>query len=180
MLPSTNQGKCQGIFIALFFTLTALFSLWALASSVRDVIRASSASTWPVVDGVIISSQIRRGCKGLVYYLPFVSYQYTVEQEEYLGRRIAFGANVCTSENNAARIISAYPKGKAIQVHFDPSSPDESALDVSRTEAGTWLVFIFAPLILFVSLPVAYHYIKLCLTSQSTGPARKTAQSGDF
>jgi uncharacterized protein DUF3592 len=180
MLPSTSRGKGRNIFVAVFFTFTALFSLWALASSVKDVIKATAASTWPVVEGVVLSSQVQRGCKNFAYYLPFVSYRYTVERQEYVGRRIAFGANICSSESDAAKIANAYPEGKTIQVHFDPASPDESALNVSRTEAGTWPVFIFALLIFSISLPVAYHYIKLCLTSQSTGPARKAAQSGDF
>lgn len=78
------------------------------------------------------------------------------------------------------KIAAAYPEGKTIQVHFDPDSPDDAAINVSSTEAGTWSVFIVALIILSGSLPIAYYYIKLCLTSQSTGPARKPAQSGDF
>ena len=180
MHPSTTQGKGLNIFLAVFFSFTALFSLWAFTSSVKDAISASGAATWPVVDGVIVSSQVRPACKGLAYFLPFVNYRYTVERQEYVGRRIAFGANICSTESNAARIANAYYEGKSVQVHFDPDSPEESALDVSRTESGIWLVFIFAPLIFSISLPIAYRFIKLCLTSQSTGPARKTAQSGDF
>ncbi|MBK1679657.1 DUF3592 domain-containing protein [Rhodocyclus tenuis] len=180
MLSSTPQGKASNIFVAVFFSFTALFSLWAFTSSVNAVINVSVAATWPVVDGVIVSSKVRPACKGLAYYLPFVNYRYTVERQEYVGRRIAFGANICSTESNAARITNVYSEGKSVQVHFDPASPEESALDVSRTESGTWPVFIFALLIFAISLPIAYHFLKLCLTSQSTGPARKTAQSGDF
>lgn len=175
MLPSTTQGKGRNIFVAVFFAFTALFSLLAFTSSVMDAIKASTASTWPTVDGVVVSSQVQRGCKNLAYYLPFVTYRYTVERQEYVGRRIAFGANTCSSESDATKITNAYPEGKTVQVHFDPSFPHESVLNVSGTETGTWPVFIFALLIFSISAPVAYHYIMLYLTSQSTGPAQKAA-----
>jgi uncharacterized protein DUF3592 len=180
MSLATTQGKGRNIFVAIFFSFTALFSLLALVSSVIDMVKASNASTWPVVDGVVISSQVRRGCKNMAHYLPSVNYRYTVKGHEYVGGRIAFGANICGSESHAATIASAYPQGKVVSVHFDPTSPNESTLIEGRTEDGIWLAFIFAPLILAVSLPSAYHYASLCLTSQSTRPAQKGAQAGDF
>lgn len=180
MPPSTTRGRGLNIVVATLFSFTTLFSLWALTSSFNDFAKASASSSWPVTDGVVVSSQVQRGCKNLASYLPDVRYRYTVGQQEYLARRIKFGDNLCRSKNDAERIASAYPEGKTIQVYFDPASPNNAALNVSSTEAGTWSVFIVALIIFSGSLPIAYYYIKLCLTSQSTGPAQKPAQSGDF
>jgi hypothetical protein len=180
MPPPTTQRRALNIVVALFFTFVALFSLWALTSSAKDFAKASASPTWPFTDGVVVSSQVQRGCKNLAYYLPVVRYRYMVGGQEYVGRRITFGDNLCRSKGDAEKISNAYPEGKAVQVHFDPASPDDAAINVSSTEAGTWSVFIVALIIFSVSLPIAYYYIKLCLTSQSTGPARKAAQSGDF
>jgi len=165
MPPSTTQGRGLNIFVALFFSFTTLFSLWALASSVNDFANASASSAWPVTDGVVVSSQIQRGCKNLASYLPDVRYRYSVRQQEYQGRRIQFGDNLCRSKSDAERIVSAYSEGKSIQVHFDPASPNNPALNVSSTEAGTWSVLIVALIIFSGSFPTAYYYIKLCLTS---------------
>lgn len=148
MPPSTTQGRGLNIFVALLFSFTTLFSLWALASSVNDFAKASASSAWPVTDGVVVSSQVQRGCKNLASYLPDVRYRYTVGQQEYLARRIQFGDNLCRSKSDAERIVSAYSEGKSIQVHFDPASPNNAALNVSSTEAGTWSVFIVALIIL--------------------------------
>ena len=179
MQPSTTQNKAVNIFLAIFFSFAAIFSLWAFISSVRDAISASGAATWPVVDGVIVSSQVQPACKGRAFYLPFVSYRYVVENQTYIGRRIAFGAHVCGTESNAARIADTYYEGKAVQVHFDPASPEESVLDVSRTESGTLPVFVFAVLIFSFSSLIAYQCIRRCLTSQPAGRAQKAPQSGD-
>jgi len=176
MSPPTTQGRALNIFVAVFFTFVACFSLWALTSSAKDFAKASASPKWPFTDGVVVSSQVQRGCKNLAYYLPVVSYRYTVERQEYFGHRINFGDNLCRSKSDAEKIANAYPEGKTIQVHFDPDSPEDAAINVSRTEAGTWSVFIVALIILCGSLPIAYYYIKLCLTSQSTGPAQKPAQ----
>ncbi|WP_295006828.1 DUF3592 domain-containing protein [uncultured Dechloromonas sp.] len=176
MPTPTIHGRALNIFIAAFLTFIVIFSLCALISSVKDFAKASASPAWPSTEGLVISSQIQRKCKNLASYMPEILYRYTVEQQEYVGRRINFGDNLCRSKIDAERIANAYPEGKNIQVYFDPTSPENAAISVSSTESGTWSVFIVALIIFGASSPIAYYYIKLCLTSQSTGPARKAAQ----
>ena len=167
MAQSTSSVKVRDFLVGVLFSFMVLFSLWALTSQVRDVVSASSASGWPTVDGAVVSSQVNPGCKNLTGYVPFIRYQYTVRGQEYTSHRIAYGAGVCSSKSDVERIVNAYPEGKTVQVYFDPASPGDSTLNASRTGAGTFPVFIIALLIFFISAPIAYHYIKLCLPPRS-------------
>src|SRR5574343_1945363 len=160
------SGRGRNFMVAIFFSCVALFSALALASSIKDVLWASIASSWPVVDGEVISSRLQNSCKNLASYLPVVRYRYRVKDREYVGRRIAFGSHVCGSEAYASRVTSAYPEGRIIPVHFDPASPEESTLTAGQAEVGTWPVMLLALLFLTISLPVAHHFARLCLPSK--------------
>lgn len=166
--PPTRKGV--SCFVGAFCSFLALFSFWALTSSVLDLIKLSGTSKWHAVDGVVVSSQVRPGCKNLSNYLPSVSYQYAVERREYLGHRIEIGAGACRSKSEATRIASAYPEGQTVRVYFDPEAPDESALDVSRPAQGTIPVITFALVVFGITFPVARHNIRLC-TAPRAGDA---------
>ena len=84
---------------------------------------------WPTTGGVVIKSEIA----GIRAFRPEVTCKYSVKGQVYqvttnLGTP-GFG-NKRSRRDTAARIISDYPVGKTVMIHYDPSAPSQAFLRV--------------------------------------------------
>lgn len=126
----------------------------------------TAASHWPTVAGTLLSADLQtKQHTGVekrdnsITYAPDVRYRYVVDGREYLGARYAL-SNVSTSnlsgelaKVNALRQQQA--KRGAIDVHYDPRKPGESALDV-RVSPMAFLGFNFGLALLTLGLATAF------------------------
>lgn len=112
-----------------------------------------SKREWPTTTGKIIESRIV-GDKAIA---PYVVYSYDVEGAPYLGTSDlgtpAFG-NKSKRLNEAETLISEYPVGKEILVHFNAADPQQSFILSAipwnaYAQAGVWMFLCCAAAILF-------------------------------
>ena len=58
-----------------------------------------------------------------------VKYSYTVEGTTYDGNTIGFGRMSHNERSDAQEELKSYPKGKTIDVYYDPENPSDSVLN---------------------------------------------------
>lgn len=119
--------------------LAAAVGLLAIAGV--GSVRAWTARSWPTTDGVIFDSSVyhrRRGSE--ITTRVNIEYRYEVGGLVYQGTQVAFGMRgASTFEFLARRIVSRYPKGGMVRVHYDPQHPERAVLE-TRYEPAMKLV----------------------------------------
>jgi hypothetical protein len=123
------------IFSLVFLSLGVIF----LVIGVVATQRSKTALTWPVIPGAVLRTDVVRhedtDSDGIasVSFEPLVEYQYSLMGQAYTGKRIAFGANRYNYKK-ALEIVSRYPVGEQVNVHYNPEKPREAVLET--TAAG--------------------------------------------
>ena len=125
MAPTTEKLAGAVIFPAIGIVI-ALFSYNAYVTRMES-------KTWPTVGGVIVKSEIEEQTsttgdgankKNTVKSLPKIAYQYQVDGQSHKNTRISFSS----SSGNAQQIVARYPKGKPVQVYYNPDKPKQAVL----------------------------------------------------
>lgn len=117
--------------------LTAFGLVGAIWSGIV-VYKGVSSSSWPVVMGVIKSSELQESTskehgRSKTTYITKLQYEYSIGGKRYTSDRFCFG-DYGSSDGKRARIIrSRYPAGASAQVHYNPSRPEESVLQPGST-----------------------------------------------
>ena len=62
-------------------------------------------------------------------YSVTVKYSYTVEGSNYEGNTVGFGTMSHNERSDAQEELKSYPKGKTIDVYYDPENPSDSVLN---------------------------------------------------
>lgn len=104
-----------------FSILPILFGLFILSNTLLDATASMQADQWPTTQGMIVNYDEGRlfnysGSSGAT-----LSYRYTVQGEEHIGRRAAFGGGISDVSQVA---------GGGITVYYNPLNHTESALQV--------------------------------------------------
>jgi hypothetical protein len=105
------------------------------------------ASDWPLVRGTVLSSgtekiEQRTDGRQSITYAPAIEYAYCVNDVDYVSRQVKLGVSLSASQSYADGVASRYPKGAAIDVHYDPANPSNAALE---NPAGTrWFLLAIA------------------------------------
>lgn len=114
--------------MTIFGMMTAYFA--------RDVWRAWSSHSWPVVEGQITLSQIRRWRRvrggqevSTWNHAPEIRYQYLVAGHQYHAHTICFGREWNTNEFDAHDTLKRYPSGARVRVWYDPQRPNHATLE---------------------------------------------------
>lgn len=146
----------NGILIA-----AVLMGLFGLIFAIVGIVanrKAELSKSWPTVQGQVLTSTIVQhestdsdGASSTSYE-PLVEYRYSVIGSPLIGKKIAFGANQFTY-NTAQKIISRYPPGAAVQVHYNPEKPSQSVLETKASGGTVFLVvgigFIIAAFLIY-------------------------------
>jgi hypothetical protein len=91
------------------------------------------SKTWPTVGGVIVRSEIEAhdstassdgSKKSEAVQYSKIAYQYQVGGQSHKNSRISFSS----SSGNANQIVARYPKGKSVQVYYNPDKPKQAVL----------------------------------------------------
>ena len=106
--------------------------------------RVNEARSWPTAAGKVISQQIERDdavdCNGgySSWYVPSVTYTYTVDGREFEGHRICFDAIARNSHRKAQNDVAPYPVGSRTLVRYKPDRPNECVLEI-RAASSVYL-----------------------------------------
>ncbi len=119
----------------------------------------SSIDNWPTASGTVTRSEIAvsKGAKsGDPSYSPSVWYDYSVDQQEYTGYVISYGAQGynAISEKSVAKVVSAYPLNSKVRVFYDPDRPGVGCLKKSKP-----FLSIFVCLLLCGLSGYAFYFI---------------------
>lgn len=120
-----------------------LFGCAALLFLVGQRRYQARANAWPVTQGEVVSSVVEQrhsteNGKTRTTYLPVVEFAYTVGGNRLHSRQVKLGLEVSGSESFAQGIVTRYPAGAPVEVHYDPQDPSNAALE-NPTETN-WLL----------------------------------------
>jgi hypothetical protein len=127
--------------------------IWSGVTCSFDAMIANSfwqrlrAESFPTVSGKIIKSQIRtsRGSKGSTNYRPDLVYQYRVSDIKYTGTQYQFGDLDNSGSRWASRLVGAFPVGKEVLIHYDPSNPASAALATGLDGSEIFMTLFLTP-----------------------------------
>lgn len=115
-----------------FMTVASIF---LIPTGYKELKNAQDSLNWPTTDGVIILSEIKEDSneEGSITYRANVRYEYTVGEKSYSSDQVSFGQYSSSDPEHAQSIVRRYKKGQKLSVHFNPSHPNESALEPGAT-----------------------------------------------
>ena len=107
------------------------FGLWAINKGMQS-------ENWDKGTATITSSRIEKKesrskdaqgfTKTSTSYSVRVEYTYTVKGSNYEGNTVGFGIISHNERSDAQEELKSYPKGKTIDVYYDPENPSDSVL----------------------------------------------------
>jgi hypothetical protein len=114
------------------------------------------SKTWPTAAGVIVRSEIEahdstassdgsKKTESVLY--PKIAYQYEVSGQNHKGTRISLSS----TSDNAQQIVSRYPKGKSVQVYYNPDKPKQAVL-VPGGDGFNFVPYIFTTVFVLLGI----------------------------
>lgn len=106
-----------------------VFGLRFLWVAARNILRARRSRSWPRTEGAVVGTELSRTkIHGGTFFIPLVRYEYTAGGVARVGDRINFGGHTPMVECLAQEVLGRYPVGCVVDVIYDPSAPQISAL----------------------------------------------------
>ncbi len=108
--------------------------------AVRDTYEGNASQNWPTIQGRIVSFLVKEelGHNIVPSYSVNVTYRYAVDGKLESSDRMTVGGNEAGDRSEAQSIVSEYPAGSDVTVHYSPTEPSRSVL-----KAGTDRGFFF-------------------------------------
>lgn len=116
------------------------------------VYKGISSSSWPVVMGVIKSSELKENKRkehgrSKTTYITKLKYEYTIGGKRHTSDRFCFGDYGSSGGNRAQIIRSRHPVGTSARIHYNPMKPEESVLQTG----STWFMNLWLTLVLIMT-----------------------------
>jgi hypothetical protein len=105
----------------------------------RQGLRADASKKWPTSRGTIVSSALEQSPDHKRRYRAAVQYRYRVGGKDYEANRVFWGGSE-GRQKHMASVVSSYPAGSTVPVHYDPQNPDEAVLDPTQNVGSRPLV----------------------------------------
>lgn len=84
--------------------------------------RAGKSPDWPTANATVVYSVYSDGYD--------VRYTYKVNGRTFRGNHVGFGEKKLTFDSDDQRqVVRRYPKGKVVEVYYDPGNPEVSVLE---------------------------------------------------
>lgn len=112
-------------FLAFFMTSSFVF---VVMMTIKEISWGRASCSWPTTNGQVLRSFVAKNPSGEHGHAAFVTYQYTVEGQEYESSTIRFPLYSGYNYSKAKKIISAYPVLKTVKVYYNPKKPLISVL----------------------------------------------------
>lgn len=148
-----------------------------------EILDARASLGWPHTSAKIISSEveIRRsgGSRRSTTYHAAVLYEYQVNSVAYKGNNVYYGMPSSSWTAPAQRIVNRYPKGKDVQVYYNPAKPEECVLEPGVAAAtlifpGVGLIFLGAGVLMLIAIPRSMAKSRSAIEQESVGQSCPT------
>ena len=149
---SNKKGSIVTRFFTLVFVIVGALMLYIGTSK---IIKAKDSSDWPTAKGVVLESSVdqhtsRNSAGGYnITHHAEILYEFTVDGTAFSGHRVAYGDYGTSNPSHAKRIVSQYPKGKAVTVYYLHENPK-----VCLLEPGLKIQALFLPAIGLIFLTI--------------------------
>jgi hypothetical protein len=160
------MGDTTLILTTIPFVLVALL---LVVIAMRSAGRARRVKRWPTVPGRVLHSgaesrRVRSQSGYTTMYYPQVVYEYSVNGQRYHGTRVSAGTEVGRGRgrNVQAQTQKKYPAGAVVQVYYNPTNPQETALEAKSPNV---IVLVFVVLVIFVILGATMFFTTSMLGS---------------
>ncbi len=145
----------NGVVVICLAILVCGLGVFLILMGFLSLQQGRQVKSWKLVPGRITRSALEEkrvetshedGVKRTeVGYAPMVEYEYQVEGQSITGRRINLVEKQGT-QKAGQKVLSKYPVGATVQVHYDPDNPQESVLETSAGVSS--IIFILGGLVL--------------------------------
>lgn len=135
-----TKAPRQVIYVFSFFLLLLLG--WFIFS-LTGVVKGLETNKWPVTDGTVISSEVKRlnSSKGSSKSAPLIRYQYKVGSEEFTSEK--YSSTVARGSSSWARdIVDMHPAGTEVKVHYNPGQPSRAVLVTGLQSDDYWMTLL--------------------------------------
>lgn len=127
--------------------IAAIFGVISYWYGWRTMKKNKVAANWPIVPGVIISTELDSYIKydddgdASTMYTPLITYEYEVEGRAYTNNRVRVQAFVATNmQSVSSKKLEDYPVGGAVQVHYDPLNPEDAFLEIDSRKINVPMI----------------------------------------
>ncbi|MCX7759923.1 MAG: DUF3592 domain-containing protein [Hydrogenothermaceae bacterium] len=110
-------------------SLFIIYTIFASILTIFILYRNFRFFLWKKTEGVILESLPKRVENITRYqtYEPFIEYVYYVNNKEFKSSRV-FITDFQSDINTVQKILSEFPKGKKVEIYYNPFNPSESIL----------------------------------------------------
>lgn len=124
-----RSGPLGTFIIGIVFIVTGYFVAFYFGKP--ELEEAKASQNWPATKGMIERSEVvRQYSNRKTMYSADVVYSYTVEGQKYESNQVRFGGDVRSSSSSSAYKTSrGYPKGKTVDVYYNPKEPAVAVLE---------------------------------------------------
>jgi hypothetical protein len=105
----------------------------------RQGLRADASKKWPTSRGTVVSSALEKSPGKRWRYRAAVQYRYRVTGKDYEAGRVFWAGNE-GRQKHMASVVSRYPAGSTVPIHYDPQNPAEAVLDPTQNVGSRPLV----------------------------------------
>lgn len=139
------------VFMGIFFVAGIGITYWG--SQILG--NANKSVEWPTAMGRVIFSDVREDSDedGASYHAD-VSYEYVVNDREYLSDQVSFGQYGSSNYSHAAEIVRRYPVGERVTVYYNPEQPETAVLEPGVTWSS-YMVLVMGLCFMGVPLLIA-------------------------
>ncbi len=166
-LPPVGYLKTFFVFAIFFFAGTGVFYWWAFPGFNSTLF----TQNWHFAEGRIIVSELNKipdaKKEGVFFSYPHVEYEYNVEDEQFIGKTISLWLADSGNLNESEKILAFYPKGKIVNVYYNPKNPVESTLKPESLNGS-----LIALLLSFACAIIGLYGLSVTLRDFITGRSR--------
>ena len=185
MKSSKQAGPVAKFFITVIMTIAGFVVLFKFG--LPQYQKAKESPNWPTVNGIITASSVesrieKSNKKSKIMYSANINFTYKVNGRDFTAHDSYLGSSSTSSSNqsDARNIVNKYPKGKTVQVFYDPKEPFIGILEPGVKTQHYLFLAIGAVLIVFGGLGLLVTFFKVFVITVAAGSAlsnRKTKSS---
>jgi len=145
--------------IQIWMILLAFVSFWILGSVGIDEINRMQIRKWPTLQARIVESRYEctTAAKGQTCW-PIIRYAYAVKRQPFEGNVVQIGPKA-GSEYEMIRIVSQYPKAKAVEIYYNPTHPSDSVLEPFSRSSNYYSKLIVGLFLLFLAIMIRIVFL---------------------
>jgi len=135
------------------YAIIIILAIVSFISGCYLYIKSKDSMNWSKTNGFILDTKLYKSVDGgasPISYKAQIKYSYTVEEKEYISKRIYFGGFLLdSSPSRSKKLLKKYPKGTTVDIYYNPLKPQQSVLqkgvhlDVILTFITVFLFMIF-------------------------------------